>query len=69
MNGTKYEVPNCETFSIPHSPSWAEVLASGSCFQIALAYFPVLMREAMFHNYNFTSIYVQSNNVCTYVCA
>ena len=40
MNGTNYEVPHCGAFSTPHSHrSWAQILASGSCFQIPL--FPV----------------------------
>ena len=35
MNGTNYEVPHCGAFSTPHShPSWAQIFASGSCFQI-----------------------------------
>ena len=34
MNGTSYEVPHCGAFSTPHShPSWAQIFASGSCFQ------------------------------------
>ena len=34
MNGTNYEVPHCGAFSTPHShPSWAQIFASGSCFQ------------------------------------
>ena len=44
MNGTNYEVPHCGAFSIPHShPSWAQIFASGSCFQIPLAWIPPLM--------------------------
>ena len=47
MNVTKYEVPHCGAFSTPHShPSWAQIFASGSCFQISLAWIPPLM----FHN-------------------
>ena len=39
MNGTNYEVPDCGAFSTPHShPSWAQIFASGSCFQIPLAW-------------------------------
>ena len=38
MNGTNYKVPHCGAFSTPHShPSWAQIFASGSCFQIPLA--------------------------------
>ena len=38
MNGTNYEVPHCGAFSTPHShPSWAQIFASGSCFQMPLA--------------------------------
>ena len=34
MNGTNYEVPHCGAFSTTHShPSWAQIFASGSCFQ------------------------------------
>ena len=41
---TNYEVPHCEVFSTPHShPSWAQMFASGSCFQIPLACIPPLM--------------------------
>ena len=43
-NGTNYEVPHCGAFSTPHShPSWAQIFASGSCFQIPLAWIPPLM--------------------------
>ena len=32
---TNNEFPNCGAISIPHShPSWAQIFASGSCFQI-----------------------------------
>ena len=42
MNGTNYEVPRCGAFSPPHShPSWAQKFASGSCFQIPLAFLNV----------------------------
>ena len=35
MNGTNYEVPH-GAFSTPHSHlSWAQIFASGSCFQIS----------------------------------
>ena len=35
---TNYKVPHCGAFSTPHSnPSWAQIFASGSCFQIPLA--------------------------------
>ena len=35
MNGTNRKVPNCGAFSTPHShPSWAQIFASGSCFQM-----------------------------------
>ena len=38
MNGTNYEVPHCGAFLTPHShPSWVQIFASGSCFQIPLA--------------------------------
>ena len=38
MNGRNYEVPHCGAFSTPHShPSWVQIFASGSCFQIPLA--------------------------------
>ena len=34
----------CGAFSTPHShPSWAQIFASGSCFQISLAWIPPLM--------------------------
>ena len=34
----KYKVPHCGSFSSPHShPSWAQIFASRSCFQIPLA--------------------------------
>ena len=42
MNGTNYEVPHCGAFSTPHfHPSWAQIFASGSCFQIPLAWIPL----------------------------
>ena len=42
--GTTYEVPHCGAFSTPHShPSWAQVFASGSYFQIPLAWIPPLV--------------------------
>ena len=42
MNGTNYEVPHCGAFSTPHShPSWAQIFASGSCFQIPLAWIDI----------------------------
>ena len=35
MNGANYEVPHCGAFSTRHShPSWAQIFASGFCFQI-----------------------------------
>ena len=35
MNGTIYEVPRCGAFSTLHShPSWAQLFASGSWFQV-----------------------------------
>ena len=41
---TIYEVPHCEAFPTPHyHPSWAEICASGSCFQIPLVCIPPLM--------------------------
>ena len=44
MNGTNYEVPHCGAFPTPHShPSWAQIFASGSCFQIPLAWIPPLI--------------------------
>ena len=46
MNGTNYEVPHCGAFSTPHShPSCAQILASGSCFQIPLAWIGVSHRH------------------------
>ena len=45
MNGTNYEVPHCGAFSTPNShPSWAEIFASGSCFQMPLASIPPLLQ-------------------------
>ena len=42
--GTYYEVPHYETFSTQHwYPSWAQIFASGSCFQIRLACIRPLM--------------------------
>ena len=41
MNGTNYEVSHRGAFSTPHShPSWAQIFASGSCFQVPLACVP-----------------------------
>ena len=38
------EVPHCGTFSNPNShPSWAQIFASGFCFQILLACIPPLI--------------------------
>ena len=38
------EVPHCGAFSTPHPhPSWTQIFASGSCFQIPLACIPPLM--------------------------
>ena len=52
MNGTNYQVPHCGAFSTPHShPSWAQIFASGSCFQIPLAFIISLMQGTMFHNH------------------
>ena len=49
MSGTNYEVLHCEAFSSPHShPSWAQIFAAGSCFQIPIASVPPLMLEIMF---------------------
>ena len=49
MNGTNYEVHHCGAFSTPHShPSWAQIFASGSCFQIPLACIPHLMQETTY---------------------
>ena len=46
MNSTNYEGPHCEAFSTTHShPTWAQIFASGSCFQIHLAWIPPLMQE------------------------
>ena len=43
MNGTNYEVPRCRAYVTPHShPSWAQIFASGPCFQIPLAHIPPL---------------------------
>ena len=40
MNGTNYEVPHCGVFSTPHShPSWFQIFASGSCFQIPFLHY------------------------------
>ena len=53
MNGKNYEVPHCGAFSTPHShPSWAQIFASGSCFQIPLACIPPLMEETMLDKIN-----------------
>ena len=42
MNGTNYEVPHCGAFFSPHShPSWVQIFASESCFQIPLAWIPL----------------------------
>ena len=52
MNGTNNEVSHCGAFSTPHShPSWAQIFASGPCFQIPLAWIPPLMQETMFQNH------------------
>ena len=46
MNGTNYEVPHYGAFSTPHShPYWAQIFASGSCFQIPLAWIFILFCE------------------------
>ena len=46
--GSNYEVPHCGAFSTPHShPSWAQILASGSFFQIPLAWIPPSMLETI----------------------
>ena len=38
-HGTNYEVPHCGAFSTPHSlSSFSQIFASGSCFQIPLAW-------------------------------
>ena len=51
MNGTNYEVPYCGAFSTPHShPSWAQIFASGFCFQIPLACIPPLMNSIQYNN-------------------
>jgi hypothetical protein len=37
-------IPHCGAFSTPHShPSWAQIFASGYCFQITLVYVPPLI--------------------------
>ena len=47
MNSTNYEVSHCGAFSTPHShPSWAQIFASGACFQTNLAFIPPLMHHA-----------------------
>ena len=49
VNGTNYEVPHFEAFCTPHChPFWAQIIASGSCFQIPLACILPLMLETMF---------------------
>ena len=41
MNGANYEVPHCGAFSTPHShPSWVQIFASVSFFQISLVCIP-----------------------------
>ena len=56
MNGTNYEVPHCGAFSTPNShPSWAQIFASGSCFQIPLAWIPPLNKPDIIPNYSTTS--------------
>ena len=52
MNGTNYEVPHCGVFSTRlFHPSWVQILASGSCFQVSLDCIPPLRQETMFHNH------------------
>jgi hypothetical protein len=52
VNGTNYEVPHYEALSTPHShTSWAQIFASGSFFQMPLAFFPPLMYEHSSHPY------------------
>ena len=42
---------HCGTFSTPHfHPSWVQIFASGSCFQIPLACIPPLMQEIASHS-------------------
>ena len=37
MNGTNYKLPDCGAFFTPHfHPSWAQIFASGTGFQIGL---------------------------------
>ena len=51
VNDTEYEVPYYEAFYIPHShPFWAQIFASGSCFQISLACVLLLLQEIIFHS-------------------
>ena len=53
MNGTNYEVPQCEAFSNPHShPSWAQIFPSGSCFEIPLPWGPPLKYHPVKTNTN-----------------
>ena len=38
MNGTNYQVPHCGAFSAANlHPSWAQIFASGSCFELCKA--------------------------------
>ena len=42
--GVQFEVTHCKSFFIPHShPFWAEIFASGSCFQIPVSFISTLM--------------------------
>ena len=57
LYSTIYEVPHCEAFFTPHShPSWAQIFASGSCFQIPQACNSSLnVRDHASHPYNTSS--------------
>ena len=58
MNGTNYEVPHCGAFSTLHShPSWAQIFASGSCFEIPLACIPLLRLQNNLPTYHQGAVY------------
>ena len=60
MIGTNYEVPHCGAFYTPHyHPSWAQIFASGSCFQMPLVWNPPLCKRPYFTT-------IQHN--CQYYC-
>ena len=52
MNFINYEVPRYEAFSTPHSHSFcAQILASGSGFQISLVFVPPIMQDIKIYNH------------------